>query len=118
MDYNIPSYISPATLVKATRLVKNSKSLKLGEGSAFWDDLDVGSGKWPGRDYVYFMFTKSNNDLAVIHCTPTSYLVQLITEDESVTDFAMVSNIRHFLLGIRRLGFTTFKSRKDNDSRA
>jgi hypothetical protein len=99
MNYNIPSHISPATILRAARLAKNAKSIGFFAGNVYWDDTG---------DNVYFMFTNKHDDLILVHCCPHVYFVERFDNDKKKivdTDFSMVTNVRHLMYWIRKNGF-------------
>ena len=109
MDYNIPSHISPATILKAAKLAKNAKSIGFFAGNVYWDDHG---------DNVYFMFTNKHHDLILVHCCPYSYFVEKFDNDNDipVKSYSMVKNIRHLMFWIRKNGYYDCEHlKKDKD---
>jgi len=115
MDFNIPSFITPPTLLRAARLVKNAESIELYPGAARWMDKDDGEGS---PDNIYFMFTNDNGTLVIVHCCPFLYFVEVF-EDEPQgklrLDYACVTNIRHLLYWLKRNGYYDCEHLKQDD---
>ena len=101
MDYNIPSHISPATILRASRLAKSAKSIGFFAGNVYWDE--------PGHegrgDNVYFMFTNKHDNLLLVYCCPYGYFVEKIDDQDTYHEYSMVTNVRHLLFWIRKTGF-------------
>jgi len=95
---SIPKYISPDTLVRAARLVKNANSIGFYPGVARWGSKG---------DYVYFMFTNKYDNLILLYCCPHAYFVEMYEGDESYEHerFFMLRNIRNFIFKLRSLGY-------------
>jgi len=113
MDYNIPSHISPATIVMAARLARNAESIGFFAGNVYWDDAsDDDTG-----DNVYFMFTNKHNELILVHCCPHAYFVEEMDEREDSIKFSMVTNIRRLLFKLRKNGWYDCEhlKKKEND---
>ena len=111
MDYNIPSHISPATLVRATRLAKSAESIKFPAGNVYWD----APGHEGQGDNVYFMFTKQHEKLLLVYCSPHGYFVERHNDRNTKIEFAMVTNVRHLLFWIRKNGFYNCEHLKKED---
>ncbi len=108
MDYNIPSHVSPATLVRAARLVKNAKAIGIYPGRVRWNER-VG-------DYVYFMFTNKYDHLIMIYCCPHAYFVEMHEDDGKGykhEQYFMLKNIRNWLFKIYGLGYYDCEHIKD-----
>ena len=111
MDYNIPSYITPATIVKAAKLVKNAKSINYFAGKARWNE---------DTDNICFMFTNKYGNLILVHCCPHSYFVEKFENlgaDEGYSeDYSMVTNVRHLIFWLRKSGYYDCEHlKKDED---
>jgi len=109
MDYNIPSHISPATLVKAARLAKNAKSIGFFAGNVYWGDAG---------DNVYFMFTNKHDNLILVHCCPHLYFVEMYDGDGAKfksRKYSLVSNVRHLIYWIRKNGYYDCEHLKEKD---
>jgi len=103
VDFNIPSYVSPKTLVVAKRLSDNAMSMDLYPGKPRWgDDVKRCS------NYIFFLFTNKYGSLVIIYCSPHGYLMQYCVDDDNGvvhTEFSMVKNIRNLLFKLKRKGF-------------
>ncbi len=107
MDFNIPSYVSPKTLVVAKRLSDNAMGINLYPGRPRWGEKG---------DYIFFMFTNKYGSLIVIYCSPHGYLMEYnVGDDNGVVhvEYSMVKNIRHLLFKLKRKGFTDCEHIKD-----
>lgn len=99
MNFNIPSHVSPKTILRAKRLADNATSIDLYPGIARWND---------SGDYMWFVFTNKHSHIVLLFCTPTCYLLEHHTDDDCgnmYTEFSMVKNIRHQLMKLKRNGF-------------
>ena len=111
MDYNIPSHVSPATLVKAARLAKNAKAIGIYPGRVRWAEKG---------DYVYFMFTNKYEHLILIYCCPHAYFVEMYEgagEGYEHEQFFMLKNIRNWLFKLRGLGYYDCEHIKKKDAK-
>lgn len=95
---NLPESVSAATIKKARLLAKNALEIDINPGTVRWVD---------GLDMLFFMFT-NGPDLCIVFCSPSSYLVELHTEDDCGDlneNYFMLKNIRNWLFYLRRNAF-------------
>lgn len=115
MDFDIPSFITPPTLLRAARLVKNAESIKLHPGAARWIDEDD---EKASADNIYFMFTNKDGTLVVVHCCPFLYFIEIFSNDDKgklQLDYSFVKNIRHFLYWLKHNGYYDCEHMKRDD---
>ena len=104
MDFNIPTHVSPRTLVAAKRLSDSAVAMNLYPGKLRWGQAS----KKRRGDYIFFLFTNKYGNLVVIYCTPHCYLMEFHVDDDNGivhTEFSMVKNIRNMLFKLKRKGF-------------
>ena len=105
MNFNIPSHVSPKSLLRAKRLGDCAKKMDLYPGKPRWGE----AGKRGRGNYIFFLFTNKYGHLVAIFCSPHCYLMQYHTDDDNGvihTEYSMIRNIRHQLFKLKRKGFT------------